>query len=461
MGSGAAVSRRLASPPDRGATRLRRRLLLVVAIVLLGLLTHSTYAGTGDEPHYLAIANSLAFDFDLDVANNYGDDEWVVGGVAPGMHVVRGRDGTIRPVHDVGLPLLLAPYVAVMHPLLQTLLPAVPAAWLASVRVAPATVYRHALSAFMIAIAVLLANQLFQTLIAIGVPPPVAFGAVCLAALSPPLSIHSLLLFTELLSALLCLVAFHRLVIDERADARSWAIAGLSSGLLILVHMRNVGLVAALLVLAAVSWRRRGTLRSGMAFVFAFTFAVVVRTAITHHLWGTWITTHHAVLAPSAAGTASTMSLRLGGLLLDQEYGLLWYAPVFILAPLAAFSWPREQRRPGIAAAFLIAAYLLPILSPLTNVHGWTGGWAPAARYLVPVVPLLAIGVAIALKRTPRLVAAGVVALQIVISAYFWQAPKNLWNDGDGFAAVCERSGRSFCHYLPSFVQPADAVLPP
>ena len=65
------------SPPP---ARFRRLLRLLVALVLAGLITHGTYAGTGDEPHYLAIAHSLAFDGDLDVANNYGASEPLIAG---------------------------------------------------------------------------------------------------------------------------------------------------------------------------------------------------------------------------------------------------------------------------------------------------------------------------------------------------------------------------------------------
>jgi hypothetical protein len=40
--------------------------------------------------------------------------------------------------------------------------------------------------------------------------------------------------------------------------------------------------------------------------------------------------------------------------------------------------------------------------------------------------------------------------LQVAIDGYLWQHPKNLWNDGDGIAAVCSRDGARFCGFLPS-----------
>ena len=55
--------------PTPGA---RRALQAMVMLALWGLITHGTHAGTGDEPHYLAITHSIAFDGDLDLANNYG-----------------------------------------------------------------------------------------------------------------------------------------------------------------------------------------------------------------------------------------------------------------------------------------------------------------------------------------------------------------------------------------------------
>jgi hypothetical protein len=55
-------------------------------------------------------------------------------------------------------------------------------------------------------------------------------------------------------------------------------------------------------------------------------------------------------------------------------------------------------------------------------------------------------------RTIPRAVLIAVVVVQIGIDGYFWSHPKNLWNDGDGIAAVCSRGGAPFCPYLPSFV---------
>ena len=82
------------------------------------------------------------------------------------------------------------------------------------------------------------------------------------------------------------------------------------------------------------------------------------------------------------------------------------------------------------------------------------GGWNPAARFLTPIVPLLGVLVFASLRAVPRPVLAAVVALQIAISAYTWQNPKVLWNNGTGRAAICDTIGDGACRYLPSFVKP-------
>ena len=103
---------------------------------------------------------------------------------------------------------------------------------------------------------------------------------------------------------------------------------------------------------------------------------------------------------------------------------------------------------------FVIGSYLALVLWPVTNVHGRTGGWSPPARMLMPIIPLLAIPLIATVRLLPKWVLAPVLALQLTINAYMWQNPKNLWNDGDGIAAVCARGSMRFCAYMPRIPGP-------
>jgi hypothetical protein len=298
-----------------------------------------------------------------------------------------------------------------------------------------------------------LATVMFDAFVTIGVLPAAAFWTALLVALSPPLLIYSILLFTELPSGLLCLFAFRRIALDEdAARLSSWALAGAAAGLLLLVHIRNVGLVLGLILVALDRLRRDGSARAGMAFAVPLGVLLPVRTVLIHHMWGTWLTTPIAHAgAWDWRAMFVTPATRLAGLLLDQEFGLLPYAPIFILAVVGFGALARTNRLLAWRLSVVAGGYLLLVVLPISNPYTWTAGWSPAARFLVPIVPLLAIGLVAAIRATPHLILVPILLVQIAIDGYMWQHPKDLWNDGDGVAAVCSRGGASFCAYLPSF----------
>ena len=145
----------------------------------------------------------------------------------------------------------------------------------------------------------------------------------------------------------------------------------------------------------------------------------------------------------------------LPGLLIDRENGLLVWAPIY-LAALVAWWHTRARTWPLIVPVML--------LYPLSAANEmWWGGFAPAARFLVPLVPLLAVPLASALAH--RVFARAVLALcvpQLVISAIGWQRPRSLWPRGDGHNRVLEALpgiGQPLNDMLPSFrVGPVDPV---
>ena len=431
----------------------KRILRVAVAVALLGLMTHGTYAGSGDEAHYLAIAHSIAFDHDLDLSNNYGPAEPLIGGggLAPEYHTRAGAGGVMRPVHDVGLPLLFAPIVRIARPTAEWLSTSLPESFMRRVRVTPTVLYRHLLSTTMVVVAVWLAGMLFDAFVLLGAGPRASAASAALVMLSPPVLIFSILFFTELPAAALALFVFRRTWMTPPTSALSWAATGAATGFLFLLHARNIGLVVALLALGLITARRQRSVPHAAAFVTAAVVLLAIRTGINHLFWGTWVTTPHAALGQmrGITGTVNIAATRLAGLLVDQEFGLLIYAPFFVLAPLGlVIMRPRPIAR---AIMFAGACYLALILWPVTNVHGWQGGWNPAGRFMLPVVPLAALALPAAFGAVPRALLAVLLALQIFLDGYLWQNPKNLWNDGDGKAAICgSGAGTGLCRWLPA-----------
>jgi hypothetical protein len=293
---------------------------------------------------------------------------------------------------------------------------------------------------------------MFDSFVASGGSPRAAFAAALLLTLSPPLLIFSILFFTELVSALVCLAVFRRLTLDAQGSTWRWLVTGAATGFLFLLHAKNIGLVIPLFAIALLHLRRRSAWRQAAVFAAGVVALVLLRTAINYHFWGGWLTGPHARLSASA-DSASILTLpftRLAGFLIDQEYGLLIYAPVYVLATTGFIALLRQHRELALRIFLVAGFYVLLLLLPVTNVHGWRGGWNPPGRFLTPVLPLVGVAVFSGL-RTGRLpVVATICAAQIVIDGYIWQHPKILWNDGDGRAAFCERLGEEVCRSLPT-----------
>lgn len=435
--------------------RARSILRWTVVLALWGLITHGTYAGTGDEPHYLAIAHSIAFDGDLDLANNYGADEPLIAGGTLRMeaHVQPGVGETMRPVHDIGLPLLFAPYVRLAVPVTRLLVQTVPPGMMQRARLNPSVLYRHLLSLAMIGLAVILAGMLFDTFRALGGSAGAALAAASLVVLSPPLLIFSTLFFTELISALIAFAVLRRILLVETTGQLRWLTIGCATGFLFLLHAKNIGLVIPLVLIGVCVLRAPGRRREAALFALGAGLLLLGRTMVNWHFWGSPISGPHArFAAPGAESMLGEVFVRLAGLAVDQEFGLLPYAPIYVLVLVGAFSLRRIDRQLTVSILAMVIFYVGLIAFPMVNVHGWTGGWNPAARFLTPIVPLLGVLVFAGMRATPGAIVLPLVALQVVISAYAWQHPKILWNDGDGRAAFCELTGSGLCRRLPSLV---------
>ena len=389
--------------------------------------------------------------------NNYGPNEPLVGGgvLQPEAHVRPGIGGIARPVHDIGMPVVFAPFVRLAVPLTHALTRVIPDSTMRRARLNPSVLYRHLVSLAMIALAAVLAGLLFDALVALGAGAGAALGTAALLMLSPPLLIFSVLFFTELLSALVCFAIFYSICLrDSRGTARWWWI-GCATGFLFLLHAKNVGLIIPLTALALHRLRDPLRRREAVAFGTGLTLLVAVRVAVNYVFWGGLLSGPHARLGewPGWASLIGETTTRLTGMLVDQEFGILIYAPVYVLAIWGAISLVRARRDLAYSIFLVVGVYVGLVICPLTNAHGWTGGWNPAARFLTPITPLVGLCVFAGLRMVPRAVAVMVVALQVAISAYAWQHPKILWNDGDGRAAFCEPLGERICTYLPSIAR--------
>jgi hypothetical protein len=286
------------------------------------------------------------------------------------------------------------------------------------------------------------------------VPAGPARAAVLLLALSPPLLGNAFLLFPEIPAMAVTCVVLWSAVGAGRERAWTVVASAVALGALPWLHRKYTPFAAGLLFV--LWWERRHELarapRRTAAVLLGFVLAAAAAHAESWLRWGT-------LLGPLArdGSPLSWASFRAGALgqLIGREHGLLIWAPIY-LAALAA--WWRAR-----AAAWTLAVPVLLLYLPCAANDQWWGGFAPAARFLVPLVPLFALPLAPALTRPAFVRAVAVLAVpQLVISAIGWQRPRALWPRGDGRNRVLESIpgiGPALNDLLPSFrLEPIDGV---
>ena len=358
-----AVGAALARCGRRDPTPLRDpgpRLLFVVAAafyVLAGLWYTSRLRVSGDEPHYLVMARSLWLEGDLDLRDNFAREDWkqdTPGPVEPHYGAPRA-DGRPFPAHSPGLPLLLAPVDAIGGRRACVVVLALLAAWLTVEVRALARRATGDASASTLAWA---------------------------AAAGPPVAAYAFHVYTEVPSALALALALRLLAPEAGLGAAT--LGALAASCLPWLHVKMIPAAAALGVVGLVRLRGRPRLAFlvtavTMAALFVAYYAAIFGQASPLAIYGG--------VPRDASGSPFTA---LCGLLLDSSFGLLPHAPVFLIALAGLLAFARRPSPSAWPYLLVGAAVLVPVLA----WRMWWGGQCPPARFLVPLVPVLALFIA-------------------------------------------------------------------
>jgi hypothetical protein len=374
--------------------------------LFFGLHAASAIGPAGDEPHYLVISHSLLTDGDLKIGDNHERGEYrafYAGDLRPHF-LRRGQDGEIYSTHAPGLGVLLAPAYAVAG-------------------------YRGAV-AMMCLIAALAATIVFVLCERLS-----GRGVACLvwlaACMTVPFVPHAWLLFPEMPATAIVALGLLWLWPDPPGGAGRWAIRGLIVGLLPWLHTKFIVLLAMFAVAAGMRlWRSPSRLA---AFAAPVAFSVVAWLYYFYAIYG--------VIDPQAPyGSAVNEELSVSfiprgllGLLFDARLGLLWFAPVYLVALPGAWVLVRrpETRRLGLWLSAIAVAFVLST----TRFYMWWGGASAPARFLMPLVPCLAVMIAAALREwrgpafrgfTGACLVTGVV---IALTGSLWPEPRYFFSE--------------------------------
>jgi len=375
----------------------------------------------GDEPYYLLQADSILRDHDLDLTNQFRT-----------AGALTGR-GDLGP--QVGDPLGPAGELYSRHePFLAILL--LPGTWLGGKLGAALTIALFGCLLIRSTLRFLEEEGISRRTMVI------AFGFV---AFGPPILFYATRIWPEVPGAWFFVEAVRGL--RSRRPVRFFPFL-LALGLLKLRF-----LLAAAVLLVMFVWRYRRWRPAVLAAIL-----LLVPMGLVWWITGNPLNVH------SSQELALQEPLKyvrgLAGSILDGGHGILFQAPFYFLAALGLAFIGRmpEGYRAGLGGTTLYLLLLIPR-------EEWHGGWAPPLRYLVMLMPVLALGAAAVLDRWARppllvVVMAVVTAARMIHGIAF---PWRLFHIADGQNAFGEwlslHQGSDFSRLFPSFVRLNRAAL--
>ncbi len=401
----------------------------------------------GDEPWYLLLTHSIAFDADIDLENQYEERHWryfMEREIAPQPGDPTGPDGEMYSRHDALLPVLLAPFYRF--------------AGLSGV-----VFVMSLLSALLALFSLRLAQRYLKR------EPGAAVLAWWVLAMTPPLVLYAHQVWVEVPAALLLVVAL--LVIDRlrhqaptRGDLAALAVLLVT---LPLLKLRFVLVSAGLAALVAVTlWRGRrerqgwapGTRVALAAALIVLATAGAALLAYNQRTFGNPLKIHRAedfALAGLPLGRLVEGGL---GLFWDAGFGLLAASPIWLVVlPAIILVW---RGRSSLFGDLVLAVG--PYLLAVTTRTEWYGGWSPPFRYGLVALPILTgmLAFAFTRRRQPpaRLLIAPLFASSVMIGALYLAEPGWTFNLADGrnhaISAIEARTSVEVTHLLPSYVRP-------
>ncbi|HYG61684.1 MAG TPA: hypothetical protein VEL74_03815 [Thermoanaerobaculia bacterium] len=401
----------------------------------------------GDEPYYLLITHSLAYDLDADLTNNYAAGDWrhyMDRRIAPQPGDPVGPDGELYSRHNEMLPLVLAP------------------AYRAAGK-AGALVTMAALTAVLAWLTLRLARHYVPD----GSGGP-ALAAYALVAFTPPLLLYSYQVWVEVPAALLAAAALDRMLSldgQRRWGWREWVGLGVPILLLPLLKIRFLLVAAPLL---ALGWWHAGRPKKPM-IILGLLLAAVAGGMLVHNLLlyanplkiHTW-----EEVDPHRYSPASYLKGGLG-LFWDAAFGLFACAPVWLLLLAAVPLLLVRNRRLLLHLAVIALPYLI-VVAPRNE---WYGGWSPPFRYALLALPLLGIAL-VPLLAAPlpawrdrpgaRALLAALGALTLVLTLVWVTVPGWTYNFADGrtyaLDSLSGRLGLDLARLFPSSVRPRAAT---
>lgn len=398
------------------ATRFTIAAIVVYALVLPTQLQTPI---DGDEPFYLLVTESIVHDHDLDLANQYRDIAHTDTGrpdLVPQLGDPTGPHGEQYSRHEPFLPLVMVPGYALFG--------------------LPGAIATIAL------FGVLLVRSLVRWFEEEGISDDTIRALMPLIVFGPPLLFYAVRIWPEVPAAF-CFVEALRGVRQHRAQR--WIPALFA---LVMLKLRFM-LLAVMLLPFVVRDRKRALIAAVILAIPLFVVWRISGSATNVHTWRELIP-----VAPMLYVKG------FFGLLLDGAAGIAFQAPLYLLGIVAFTRWRKmpEGFRLGAIASLIYVLTLLPRSE-------WHGGWSPPLRYIVVIMPVLALGAAALYEKskTARSWLPLIAVCTLAIALHGLARPWTLFHIANGENNIGEYLSTlyhsDFSRLFPSYIRPNAAAL--
>lgn len=452
-----------------------------MVLFLLGILVYAAAASgmifpahplTGDEPHYLVVTQSLVRDGDLDVKNNYEQQDYLI--YYPGPLDSHARPSVKRPEshysrHLFGLPVVLAPFYLLgerLFPLGDKGLDvdeSVRSRFIFLVRF-PMCVMTSLLALLFFIVTL----DLFQNL-------GISLLTWLVFSFTAPVWFFSHLIYPEITVALIFIWVYW--IIYRKKEYRSLSVLWAGIGIAVLPWFGPKYIIPCGLafVLASVQVSRS----SPKAVQRICLFAVPVFLSAGLYLFFLWslygnfspVSVYRGALSDEIMGASIFLDSHLTeffftglGVFFDQRVGFLPYAPLYLLFIPGWVLFRRRFRQDAVFLGAILLGFWL--LISWSNV---LGGYCPPGRHLLSLFWMVGVFVTAALvqgrTRLRSVLSAGGISLGFAIVFLTLRDPRLLYH-GPNILLHFEKSIYSqlftslsnsfvdFRHLAPSFFDP-------
>lgn len=345
---------------NRGIAALLSIYFLMCLVTLLSWKYNQQYQLTGDEPHYLVMADGIAKHGTFEQTLPYQDEfqnkrfypQGLVGSASADADVLgdarRGPHGMFN-VHNVGLPLLLA-LPLLVGGILGTKL-------------------------FLILISGLIVGVAWKASGEFSDAEGARFWTVAALCLSLPFIPAANQIYPEILAAVICLFGLYWLLTVQRKRA-AWQESLYAGSLAFLPWLQIKFTVSAIIMVLALAWCLRsvkGDWRSMARILLPLAFSGMLLAFYNDYAFGKFSGPYQ----PNALVLNKHSIMVSLGLYLDQNHGFLMQNPLFFLG---LFSLPGLFKQNWRFALVWLLVFL-SLIVPNGLHHGWYGGNSLSGRF--------------------------------------------------------------------------------